>query len=88
MSRKTNLPFNIARVLLALCVIAFGYQMLTSGHYYYDKYVHAVRKMILPESLPSHKPFGSNITYEQIVGYLIKGDAIIFILSGIFILTN
>ena len=59
-----NLPFNLARVLLALCIIAFGYHMFMSGHYYYDKYVHAVRKMLLPESLPSHKPFGYNITYE------------------------
>ena len=83
-----NLPFTIARVLLGLFVLAFGYHMFVSGHYYYDKYVHAVRKMLLPDSLPSHKPFNLNFTYDQLVGYLIKGDAAIFILSGICILTN
>lgn len=87
MSRK-NLTFTFGRVLLALILIAFGYQMLTNGFIYYEKYVHAVRKMLVPESLPSHKPFGLSFTYDQLIIYLIKADAILFILSGLSIIAN
>jgi len=88
MSRK-NLTFTIGRVVLALTLIAFGYHMLMmQGYVYYEKYVHAVRKMVFPDSLPSHKPFGLPYTYDQLVTYSIKADAILFILSGLSILTN
>lgn len=44
--------------------------------------------MVAPDSLPSHKPFGLPYTYDQLVTYSIKADAILFILSGLSILTN
>ena len=88
MSRKFSLTFTVGRILLALSLIAFGYHMLTNGYIYYEKYVHAVRKMIAPDSLPSHKPFGMPYSYDLIVTYLIRLDAILFILSGILIIAN
>ena len=64
MSRK-NLIFTIGCVLLVLTLIAFGYHMLMmQGYVYYEKYVHAVRKMLAPDSLPSHKPLGLPYTYD------------------------
>ncbi len=87
MSRK-NLTFTVGRILLALILIAFGYQMFMNGYIYYEKYVHAVRKMLAPDSLPSHKPFGLPLSYDQLVPYLIKADAVLFILSGVSIIVN
>ncbi len=88
MSRTNKLIFSLGRIIVALAIIAMGYSIFTNGFIHYEKCVHAVRKMAYPDSLPSHKPFGLQFTWEQIVLALIKANAALFMLSGILILTN
>ncbi len=59
-----RVSFNFGRILLGLVLIAMGYIMLQDGHKLYDKYLHAFRKMILPNTLGSDKFFGTGISYE------------------------
>ncbi len=87
MSRKT-LVFTLGRLLLALSLLALGISIYINGHIYYEKYFHAVRKMAFPDSLPSHKVLNLSLNWDQLVLYLIKFDAILFLLSGLFIMTN
>jgi uncharacterized membrane protein YphA (DoxX/SURF4 family) len=88
MSRINKLTFSLGRIIVALAIIAMGYSMFNGGFIHYEKYVHAVRKMFFPDSFPSHKPFGLQFTWEQLVTYLIRADAALLMLSGLLILTN
>lgn len=88
MSRIKVPTYTLGRILLGLAMIAMGIMIYFNGDNYYNKYYHAVRKMYMPDSMGSHKAFGSALTWDQFITYLIKFNAGLFLSSGIFIIGN
>jgi hypothetical protein len=88
MPRINLSTYTLGRILLALALIAMGIMIHFNGDNYYNKYYHAVRKMQYPDSMGSHLAFGTSLTWDQLITYLIKLDAGLFIMSGVFIFGN
>ena len=87
MARK-HYVFHVGRLILAFALIAMGCFIYMNGVHVYDKYLHAVRKMFLPDSYGSQTALSTQITYDQLNQYLIKFDGILFVLSGLLIAFN
>ena len=66
MSFVSRLEYHLGRTLLGLILIAMGFFMFQQGHPFYNKYVHAFRKMLLPDSQASQQALGLGLTYEQL----------------------
>eukprot|EP00347_Sterkiella_histriomuscorum_P021944 403332228 len=80
--------FFIGRLLLAVALIAMGYHMYNHGHSLYNKHLHALRKLALPDSQGSSLVPGIGITYENLNQQIVKGDAALFALSGLLLILN
>jgi hypothetical protein len=81
-----KISYHIGRILLGMMLIGLGYFLYTSGHQQFDKYLHAVRKLILPDSQASSKIPYLEITYERLNQYLVKADGALFAISGILVI--
>ena len=88
MSRVKLPAFTIGRILLALSLLAMSLMIFTNGTSYYGKYYHEMRKMLVPDSMASQQILGYALTWDNLITYLIKGNALLFALSSFFILGN
>ena len=59
-----RLTFHIGRILLGLVLIAMGYHIYMQGHQAYNKYLHALRRLALPDSQASSQFMTTGITFE------------------------
>ena len=50
MGWKLRYHYDFARVLLALAVCFTGFQMLSQGAEFYSPFMHAWRRMLMPDS--------------------------------------
>ncbi len=80
--------YTIGRIILALTLIAMAIMTYFNGENYFNKYYHAVRKMMLPDSMGSQLAFGTSLTWDQVISILIKFNAMLFAASGLLILGN
>eukprot|EP00349_Pseudokeronopsis_sp_Brazil_P003047 CAMPEP_0202957556 /NCGR_PEP_ID=MMETSP1396-20130829/1923_1 /ASSEMBLY_ACC=CAM_ASM_000872 /TAXON_ID= /ORGANISM="Pseudokeronopsis sp., Strain Brazil" /LENGTH=138 /DNA_ID=CAMNT_0049675083 /DNA_START=1 /DNA_END=417 /DNA_ORIENTATION=- len=80
----------MGKVLFGLMIIVAGYMMQYDQTRLYNKYLHALRKSFLPESMGNDlAPFPViQLSYEQMFTYLIKADAYLFMLSGFLIISQ
>ncbi|CDW74289.1 UNKNOWN [Stylonychia lemnae] len=83
-SRK--ITYFLGRLLFSLFLIAIGYHMFQNGHQIYNRYLHALRKLILPESQGSGLVPLIGITFERLNQIIIKFDGALFVTSGLLIL--
>ena len=83
-----KITYHIGRIFLGLMLIAMGYFIFTSGHQQFDKYLHAIRKILIPNSQGSSKVPMIEVTYEKLNQYLVKADGILFVLSGLLVMSN
>ena len=90
MSRiKLKLPtYTLGRVILGLTLLVMGFIIYANGDNYYNKYYHAVRKMLLPDSMGSHLVMGTSLTWDTVITNIIKVNAFLFAVSGALILGN
>ena len=77
-----KLSFHIGRILLGFVLIALGYYTFTNGHQAYNKYLHAIRKLVLPDSQASSTIASLGITFEQLNQQIVKVLGGLFALSG------
>mmetsp|Transcript_17837 Transcript_17837/g.17072 ORF Transcript_17837/g.17072 Transcript_17837/m.17072 type:complete len:107 (+) Transcript_17837:3-323(+) len=68
-------------------LVGMGYLMVQDQHRIYNKYLHALRKQFMPESMGTDPfPFPViSMSFEQVFSYLVKFDAYLFMASGVFI---
>ena len=77
-----RITFHSGRILLGLILIAMGYSIYTSGHHTYNKHLHAIRKLIYPDSQASSVFMNTGLTFEQCNQQIVKVLGGIFALSG------
>ena len=78
----------ISRVLIAASLIYLGSQTFTEpGERTYNKYIHAVRKMQMPNSKPGDVIF-ANFTMDQLNKWFIQAMGCFMVCAGILILAG
>ncbi len=60
--------YHFGRIVLSLAIIYFGYNILDQGKEFYVPYLHAWRRMLLPES---KNRINESMTYEELFTYII-----------------
>ena len=82
---KIRWQYNFARVLFALTICYTGMQMLQKGQEFYNPFLHAWRRMLMPES---KNKISDGMTWEQINTQITKGMGVLMISGGLLILAN
>ena len=85
MAWKLKYHYDLARVLLGLAVIYTGFQMCSQGAEFYVPFLHAWRRMLLPDS---KNKISDGMTYEQIFKNIVQAFGALMILGGILVLIN
>ena len=83
-----KLGISFSRLMMGCFLIYLGIVTVTdSGERTYNKYLHAIRKMLLPNSKPGDF-FVPGLTMDQLNKYLIQVEGILVVLSGLLVLMN
>ena len=82
---KPRRHLEIARVLFAMAVCFQGLQMIQNGASIYSPFLHAWRRMLVPDS---KNKINENLTWEFINIQIIKAMGSLMISGGLLILAN
>ena len=65
---KLSWHYHFGRIVLALVMLYFGYNVLVQGQEFYIPFMHAARRMLLPDS---KNRINESLTYEELFRYLV-----------------
>ena len=82
---KLRWHYTFARVLLALVICYTGMQLLSKGDDFYNPFLHAWRRMLMPET---KNKINDNLTWQYINTQVTKVMGGLMIAGGLLILAN
>merc|ERR1712060_164675 len=77
--------YHVGRIVLGLIIVLFGYYMYISGKEVYVPYLHAYRRMLLPDS---KNRIDENWTYEELFALIIQVVGNLFMFGGVLLVLN
>ena len=77
--------YHFGRMVLSLCLIFFGYNILTQGTEFYVPLLHAWRRMLLPDS---KNRINKDLTYEEAFAMVIQAEGYLFMFGGFLMFLN
>lgn len=85
MGYKLSWHFHMGRIVLALCVIFFGYNVAKASSEFYKPFLHAWRRMMLPDS---KNRINEDLTYEMVFEYTLQVVGGIMMAGGALLALN
>ena len=85
MNYKLSWHYNAGRVVFALILVFFGYNMMSQSRDFYMPYLHGIRRIISPLSKNRIK---EGLTYEDVFGWVVQAEGGLFMLAGLLIAMN
>ena len=82
---KQSWQYHFGRIIMALVLIYFGYNVFIQGQEFYIQYLHAWRQMLLPDS---KNRINKDFTYEEVFKIVVQVEGGLFMLGGFLILLN
>ena len=77
--------YHFGRLVFAACIIFFGYNVLAQSRDFYVPYLHAWRRMLLPES---KNRINASLTFEEAFDYTIQAVGFLMIFGGALLALN
>ena len=77
--------YHLGRIVVALAILFFGFNMLTQGKDFYLPYLHAWRRMLLPNS---KNRINESLTYEEVFSYVVQAAGGVMMLGGLLVFIN
>lgn len=85
MQYKLSWHYHFGRIVLALCIVFFGYNISQASSEFYKPFLHAWRRMMLPES---KNRISEELTYEVIFETILQVVGGTMMLGGMLIALN
>ena len=85
MQYKLSWHYHMGRIVLALCVIFFGYNIAQAGNEFYKPFLHAWRRMMLPDS---KNRITETLTFEQVFETILQFVGGVMMLGGMLLALN
>ena len=85
MEFSISFNYTIGRVLFGLCALWTGYNMLVQGAEFYSPFLHAWRRMLLPDS---KNKISDTMTWEKLNGYTTEAFGALMMVGALLILLN